>query len=183
MSQYLKELHAIPEQDTAAGEFNMDDDLAMFTNTQFFDFDSGQNTDYNAPPLKADHPEAVPPQSRSEDVLGDLVSYPDFTGIPGQLDCLFVLFALPACFALLCSALLCVLHEGECLSVVSADPQRVRCAPLIHGLQPNTMSITYRLHRGDSLAYLPPFLPGCVCFWKNGRELRLRPCVLAGHPG
>lgn len=61
----------------------MDDDLAMFTNTQFFDFDSGQNTDYNAPPLKVDPTEAAPSQSRTEDVLGDLASYPDFTGIPG----------------------------------------------------------------------------------------------------
>lgn len=93
VSQYLRELHTIPEQDTAAGEtFNMDDDLAMFTNTQFFDFDSGQNTDYNAPPLKPETTsEAAPQQSRSEDVIGDLVNYHDFSAISGQ-------FELP-CFA------------------------------------------------------------------------------------
>jgi hypothetical protein len=84
VSQYLRELHTIPEQDTAAGEtFNMDDDLAMFTNTQFFDFDSGQNTDYNAPPLKPETTEAAPQPSRSEDVIGDLVNYHDFSAIPG----------------------------------------------------------------------------------------------------
>jgi len=85
VSQYLRELHTIAEQDPVAGEsFNMDDDLAMFTNTQFFDFDSGQNTDYNAPPLKPEPVEAATPQQpRSEDVIGDLVNYHDFTGIPG----------------------------------------------------------------------------------------------------
>lgn len=62
----------------------MDDDLAMFTNTQFFDFDSGQNTDYNAPPVKPDTAETRQQHSRSEDVsvIGDMVNY-DFTGIPG----------------------------------------------------------------------------------------------------
>lgn len=32
----------------------MEDDLALFTNTQFFDFDSGQNTDFQAQPVKID---------------------------------------------------------------------------------------------------------------------------------
>ncbi|KAB5585470.1 hypothetical protein GE09DRAFT_1048588 [Coniochaeta sp. 2T2.1] len=89
VSQYLRELHTIPEQDTAAGEsFDMDDDLAMFTNTQFFDFDSGHTTDYNAPPLKPETTEAAAPQAtRSEDVIGDLVNYHDFTtGIPGDFN-------------------------------------------------------------------------------------------------
>ena len=30
----------------------MEEDLALFTNTQFFDFDSGQNTDFQAQPVK-----------------------------------------------------------------------------------------------------------------------------------
>ena len=84
VSQYLRELHSIPEQDSAQGEsFNMDDDLAMFTNTQFFDFDSGQNTDYNAPPVKPETAEAAPQQASSEDVIGDMVILPDFSAIPG----------------------------------------------------------------------------------------------------
>lgn len=85
VSQYLRELHTIPEQESAAGEtFNMDDDLAMFTNTQFFDFETGQNTDYNAPPVKPETTvETAPQPSRSEDVIGDLVNYHDFSGIPG----------------------------------------------------------------------------------------------------
>jgi hypothetical protein len=80
----------MPTQDSVPAEesFNMDDDLAMFTNTQFFDFETGQNTDYTAPPVK---PETVAvtqeQQSRSEDVsaIGDLVNY-DFTGIAGDFN-------------------------------------------------------------------------------------------------
>jgi hypothetical protein len=91
VSQYLRELHTIPEQDSAAGEsFNMDDDLAMFTNTQFFDFDSGQNTDYNAPPVKPETTEVARQQSvsRSEDVVGGLVDPVnfDFRSIQGSFN-------------------------------------------------------------------------------------------------
>ncbi|KAH8892016.1 hypothetical protein GQ53DRAFT_603996, partial [Thozetella sp. PMI_491] len=43
-------------QEPAMEELITDDemarDLAMFTNTQFYDFDSGQNTDFQAPPVK-----------------------------------------------------------------------------------------------------------------------------------
>lgn len=31
----------------------MEDDLELFTNTQFYDFDSGQQTDFQAQPVKA----------------------------------------------------------------------------------------------------------------------------------
>jgi hypothetical protein len=86
VSQYLRELHTIPEQDSAAAEsFNMDDDLAMFTNTQFFDYDSGQNTDYNAPPVKPETTEVPPQQTPSENNLGNLVETInfDFSGMSG----------------------------------------------------------------------------------------------------
>lgn len=47
MSEYIAQLNAIPSsQDLQSSEdFNLDDDLAMFTNTQFFDFDLGQDAD------------------------------------------------------------------------------------------------------------------------------------------
>ncbi|KAK4067801.1 transcriptional regulator family: bZIP [Trichoderma harzianum] len=50
VSQYLRDLNTISPTDTTAVEepFNMEEDLALFTNTQFFDFDSGQNTDFQA---------------------------------------------------------------------------------------------------------------------------------------
>ncbi|KAG5927894.1 hypothetical protein E4U42_001601 [Claviceps africana] len=54
VSAYLRDLNTISPQDTTAGAedgFNMEDDLALFTNTQFFDFDSGQNTDFQAQPV------------------------------------------------------------------------------------------------------------------------------------
>lgn len=56
VSQYLRDLNTISPQDTTAVEdtFTMEEDLAIFTNTQFFDFDSGQNTDFQAQPVKPD---------------------------------------------------------------------------------------------------------------------------------
>ncbi|KAG6015066.1 hypothetical protein E4U43_004376 [Claviceps pusilla] len=55
VSAYLRDLNTISPQDTTAtgaeDAFNMEDDLALFTNTQFYDFDSGQNTDFQAQPV------------------------------------------------------------------------------------------------------------------------------------
>ena len=49
MSEYIANLNAIPSaqdlQNSSQDNFNIDDDLAMFTNTQFFDFDVGHGTD------------------------------------------------------------------------------------------------------------------------------------------
>ncbi|KAK3371587.1 hypothetical protein B0T24DRAFT_325789 [Lasiosphaeria ovina] len=54
VSRYLRNLNV---QEPAVEEtFITDDDLAkdlaLFTNTQFYDFETGQNTDYQAPPVK-----------------------------------------------------------------------------------------------------------------------------------
>ena len=47
VSEYIANLNSIPSaQDLQNAEsFNLDDDLALFTNTQFFDFDLGQDAD------------------------------------------------------------------------------------------------------------------------------------------
>jgi len=49
VSEYIANLNAIPSaqdlQNSSQDNFNIDDDLAMFTNTQFFDFDVGHGTD------------------------------------------------------------------------------------------------------------------------------------------
>lgn len=47
VSEFIANLNAIPSaQDLASQQdFNFDDDLAMFTNTTFFDFDLGQDAD------------------------------------------------------------------------------------------------------------------------------------------
>lgn len=51
VSHLLQDLNSI---DTVADDnFNMEDDLELFTNTQFYDFDSGQQTDFQAQPTKA----------------------------------------------------------------------------------------------------------------------------------
>lgn len=54
MSEFVNQLNSIPSaQDLQNAEnFNLDDDLAMFTNTQFFDFDLGQDvqpTEFEGP--------------------------------------------------------------------------------------------------------------------------------------
>jgi hypothetical protein len=47
VSEYIAQLNAIPsaQELQSSDDFNLDDDLAMFTNTQFFDFDLGQDAD------------------------------------------------------------------------------------------------------------------------------------------
>jgi hypothetical protein len=49
VSEYIANLNAVPSaqdlQSSNADNFNLDEDLAMFTNTQFFDFDLGQDAD------------------------------------------------------------------------------------------------------------------------------------------
>ncbi|KIN04550.1 hypothetical protein OIDMADRAFT_101511 [Oidiodendron maius Zn] len=49
VSEYVANLNAIPSaqdlQSSSADNFNLDDELAMFTNTQFYDFDSGNDVD------------------------------------------------------------------------------------------------------------------------------------------
>jgi hypothetical protein len=75
VSQYLRDLNTISPQDTTGDDsFNMEENLSFFTNTQFFDLDSGQNTDFQAPPVKPDAV-ATPAPSSTEDpasVMGDI---------------------------------------------------------------------------------------------------------------
>jgi hypothetical protein len=54
LSQYLRELRTIPSDITTEDTFGIEDDLVMFTNSQFFNFDLGENTDYQALPGKLD---------------------------------------------------------------------------------------------------------------------------------
>jgi len=69
VSEYIANLNAIPSaQDIQAAdaEFSIDDDLAMFTNTQFFDFDMGHDTDLSASNFVVDA--AIAPSVAAEDV-------------------------------------------------------------------------------------------------------------------
>ncbi|OAA60913.1 bzip transcription factor [Niveomyces insectorum RCEF 264] len=50
ISQFLRELHENPTLVDSDPAFSMDDqDLSMFTNTEFFDLETGQNTDFQPP--------------------------------------------------------------------------------------------------------------------------------------
>lgn len=66
VSQYLRDLNTVSPQDGSVEEnFGMEGgDLALFTNTEFFDFETGQNTDFQAQPVK----EVVHTSPASDDV-------------------------------------------------------------------------------------------------------------------
>lgn len=92
VSQYLRDLNV---QEPAVEEtFITDDDLAkdlaLFTNTQFYDFETGQNTDYQAPPVKTE--KTTRTQTPNDDVtsadpvLGDFAAGFDF--MSGECFCL-----------------------------------------------------------------------------------------------
>lgn len=97
ISQFLRELHENPtlvENDPA---FSMDDqDLSMFTNTEFFDLETGQNTDFQPQPQPPSKPgtestsasSAVSPLS--EDTITTMA---DFSNIDfmttGTVHCMF----------------------------------------------------------------------------------------------
>ncbi|KAL2134067.1 hypothetical protein VTI74DRAFT_1123 [Chaetomium olivicolor] len=64
VAQYLRNLRQEPAvEETFITDEDLQKDLELFTNTQFFDFETGQQTDYQAPPVK---PEVTP--SPTEDV-------------------------------------------------------------------------------------------------------------------
>lgn len=109
VSQYLRDLNTISPTDTTAVEepFNMEEDLALFTNTQFFDFDSGQNTDFQAQaqPVKT---EGKAPHSgtTSEDVS----AAPSVIGEMPNLDFMsgeYFWFYLHICFTFRCFCFFC----------------------------------------------------------------------------
>lgn len=76
VSHILRDLNTINPQDTTTTDdgFNMEDELSLFTNTHFFDFDSGQNMDL-AQPVKI-NVESASPTSPS----------PSATAAPSALD-------------------------------------------------------------------------------------------------
>lgn len=65
--QYLRNLNNAQEQpqEEVVNDDELAKDLALFTNTHFFDFETGQNTDYQAPPSK---PETVTQTSTIDDI-------------------------------------------------------------------------------------------------------------------
>lgn len=90
VSNYLRNLNVQEPvvEETYITDEDLAKDLALFTNTQFFDFDSGQHTDYQAPPVK---PEVTTTQSPiteenvtpTDPLLSDFSGQFDFS-LPGE---------------------------------------------------------------------------------------------------
>ncbi|RDW60664.1 hypothetical protein BP6252_12047 [Coleophoma cylindrospora] len=71
VSEYIANLNAIPSAQDLANQqdyANLDEDLAMFTNTQFFDFDLGQDTDFSADFNATQREEGAPAEELDGDV-------------------------------------------------------------------------------------------------------------------
>jgi len=93
VSEYIANLNAIPSAHDLANQnqenFNLEDDLAMFTNTQFFDFDLGQDADLQPAAFDiAGQPRRgnVPMPStemKNLDFMSDF-AFPDFGSFPPQ---------------------------------------------------------------------------------------------------
>jgi hypothetical protein len=69
VSEFIANLNAIPSaQDMAQVQdnFNLDEELAMFTNTQFFDFDLGQDTDLQPSTFDFSTQSSVAPTTATE---------------------------------------------------------------------------------------------------------------------
>ncbi len=97
VSQYLRNLNVQgPSVEETFTDEDLEKDLALFTNTQFFDFETGQHTDYQAAPVK---PETTTQSSPGEDVspsdsiLGDFSSAYDFPISGRSLSCFLSLFS------------------------------------------------------------------------------------------
>jgi len=93
VSEYIANLNAIPTaQDLQSLEdFTMGDSLAMFTNTEFFDFDLGHNADLEPThygidkAFGAEAADTVAPESvdvKSADYMNENFSFPDFHTYP-----------------------------------------------------------------------------------------------------
>jgi hypothetical protein len=79
VSEFVSQLNAIPTaQDLQNAEnFNLDEDLSMFTDTQFFDFDLGQaadlrpfDFDVSGHPAAADNGDLKPLDSSAQGMCG-----------------------------------------------------------------------------------------------------------------
>lgn len=87
-ANYLRDLNV---QEPQVEEFVTpnDDELALFTNTNFFDYETGQNTDYQAPPVKPDAvvaPTPVESAATSPEMPADAFMTDFLSGLDQGLD-------------------------------------------------------------------------------------------------
>jgi hypothetical protein len=124
VSEYIANLNAIPSaQDIQAAdaEFSIDDDLAMFTNTQFFDFDMGHDTDLSASNFVVDA--AIAPSVAAEDVK--LKSFELIDGT--HMLCLLVLSAV--LWRCICARTSCFSYQFRYRVVLSPSSLPVQRQP------------------------------------------------------
>ena len=108
VSEFMATLNAIPPAQDVASQnqdnFNLDEELAMFTNTQFFDFDLGQdadlqsaNFDFNAQPGVT--PTAATNDTKSIDFIQGRFSTFVFSNLyyESMLSCIFDLHCFSSC--------------------------------------------------------------------------------------
>ncbi len=85
VSQYLRNLNVQgPSVEENFTDEDLEKDLALFTNTQFFDFETGQHTDYQAPPVKPEASQSPEDATPADSLMGDFASGYEFP-IAGSL--------------------------------------------------------------------------------------------------
>jgi hypothetical protein len=90
---YLQGLNTVDNDANTDDTFSIENNLALFTNTQFFDIDAGHNTDFQAKPLKADvdvshHASPTDDVSAGPSVMASELDLDQF--MPGESRPLFV---------------------------------------------------------------------------------------------
>jgi hypothetical protein len=131
VSQYLRDLNAVKPQDPVPEEnLNFDEDLAMFTNTQFFDFDSGQTTEFQAQPAAADG-STTPSASTPDAVTSATAGIGDLSGLDFMssrelasfLSCVLLHPVSIKIFTSFVSSVLCFFHDPSASYIPSLLPQ------------------------------------------------------------
>jgi len=87
MVEYISTLNHVPDQEVQANSEFLEDDLAMFTNANFFDFDLGQDVDVQPTDYNGDgrREQAVAPDAvdmKSLEFLNGDFHFPDFNSFP-----------------------------------------------------------------------------------------------------
>ncbi|KAE9573012.1 Regulatory protein cys-3 [Colletotrichum fructicola] len=84
VSHFLRDLNTVKES-SHEDNFTFEEDLAVFTNSSFFDFETGQQTDYQAQPAKPETETQAPSSAAAEDLTSPLGEFGnvDFS-LPGD---------------------------------------------------------------------------------------------------
>lgn len=80
VSQYLRHLNTIPAEPTQDDGLLTGDIDDVFTNTEFFDFESGQTTDFQPAPVKPDTEQITRPDADDTSAVGDITGFEFISG-------------------------------------------------------------------------------------------------------